>query len=475
MFDLRPFFILLMLFICSVAKADQLRELITPEVALETRFAMIRAAKKEILIQSFELGRDETALEMLALLQDASKRGVAVKIIADDMHNQLNSADMAALQQLHEDPSIRGNLEIKVFNPVSSFNPINQSYRDHSKRLIVDGVMIIGGRNASGRYFNKSTDPQENYRDFEVLTRGKGASDCAQDFKDFWDKNEMLKAPDLRGHSLEINPGPDCEMHQQRIFHSLLNEVTKAQRTLTAQLKSSSLRQKDLKPKEMDELFQGAKEVDVSCETNNPHKSMSELKENLMGRVDQYLFNNAKDSVTFVAPYLFPTRETMDILRKLKQRGVQIKIVTNSLATTDMPVAYGGYLSVQKELADLGAEVYEYAGPNILHSKLIVVDEGSSKPTVITGSFNLDRRSAVINREIGVIISGKDAKTVAQTTGETIQGYVDDSILTVKAGRVINQDKIEALMQSLPPDQSFSKSQRLETYKGLLWLFPNHI
>ena len=110
--------------------------------------------------------------------------------------------------------------------------------------------------------------------------------------------------------------------------------------------------------------------------------------------------------------------------------GVEIKILTNSLASNDNFEAFNGYQRVRKSLLKIGVQIYEFKPdaqirkkvmteqmhgkldtPPIftLHAKSMVIDD---KITVIA-TFNLDPRSANLNTEsITVIPSTEIAKRV---------------------------------------------------------------
>lgn len=461
----------------SLASADQLKELVSDEAALIGRYQLIKAAKKEILVQYFEVGRDETAMKGLALLQEAAKRGVKVKLIVDNMHNELKTQDMAALKQIQEDPSIAKNFEIKVFNPVSNLKLFNQTYRDHSKRMIVDGeAMIIGGRNGAGGYFGQNKKASDNFRDFEVMTRGKGAQACAKDFKDLWDKNPMMKVPDLRRHSLESNLAAECTQCEKAKRAAALKEIFKSQKEFDGFLASVHEQTKNKENYTLDRIFEGGKDVDVQCVSNDPAKTMKKVDFTLADQLFDYLNKNANDSITIVTPYLFPTDRALQMMRKLiKEKGIKVKIVTNSLASTDMTIVHSGYSKIKKQLAEMGAEVYEYAGPEVLHAKMLIMDENKDNATTMTGSFNFDQRSALINREIGVIITGKDQKSVAHRASTAVDSIIKNSVLSVSGGKMVNQDKLEQLMNQLPEEVAQKKREDVKKYEALVKLMPKQI
>jgi putative cardiolipin synthase len=117
------------------------------------------------------------------------------------------------------------------------------------------------------------------------------------------------------------------------------------------------------------------------------------------------------------SPYLVPTAAEFDEFVLLAERGVKIKVLTNSLQATDVPIVHAGYAKRRKPLLEAGVTLYELrrlspgttprkgAGPlgssgSSLHAKAFSVDNAR----VFIGSFNFDPRSSTLNTEMGFVI-----------------------------------------------------------------------
>ena len=102
-------------------------------------------------------------------------------------------------------------------------------------------------------------------------------------------------------------------------------------------------------------------------------------------------------------------------LADLEKRGVEVTVITNSLAANNQFTVHGGYAPSRKPLLEAGVRIHEVrpdaevAGTEFidssgaratLHTKAFIVDDKE----VFIGSFNFDPRSANINTELGVII-----------------------------------------------------------------------
>lgn len=107
---------------------------------------MIGAAKKSIVLATFDLRADESGTDLLAALDQAAKRGVEIKLLIDGIYQQLflnGSKDFQAL-------AARENVVVGVYNPVTPAGLFKLNYRMHDKYVIVDDEMyLLGGRNSN--------------------------------------------------------------------------------------------------------------------------------------------------------------------------------------------------------------------------------------------------------------------------------------------------------------------------------------
>lgn len=78
-----------------------------------------------------------------------------------------------------------------------------------------------------------------------------------------------------------------------------------------------------------------------------------------------------------VTPYLVPTRPLYRTLRRLTRKGIAVTLLTNSLASTDMPLAYAGYWQRQKRLLRSGLGLHELKpdAQRTLYAKVAIFDE----------------------------------------------------------------------------------------------------
>ena len=147
----------------------------------------------------------------------------------------------------------------------------------------------------------------------------------------------------------------------------------------------------------------------------------------------------AEKELLVVSPYFVPTKRGVESLTNLQNRGVDVTVITNSLAANNQFTVHGGYSPSRKPLLEAGVKIYEVrpdadvAGTEFidasgatatLHTKAFMVDEKD----VFIGSFNFDPRSANLNTELGVIIRDPE---LAAHYGERVDGLLKEQTFEV--------------------------------------------
>jgi putative cardiolipin synthase len=143
----------------------------------------------------------------------------------------------------------------------------------------------------------------------------------------------------------------------------------------------------------------------------------------------------AEASLDLVSPYFVPGESGTEALVALANRGVKVRILTNSLASADVKAVHAGYAKRRKDLLQAGITLYELkptaaleshehdqpwfgsASLAALHAKTLAVDRRRG----FVGSFNFDPRSALLNTEMGLVI---DSPTLAGRLAQTFDNVV---------------------------------------------------
>ena len=127
-----------------------------------------------------------------------------------------------------------------------------------------------------------------------------------------------------------------------------------------------------------------------------------------------------KELIIF-SPYFVPGKQGTKNLSALSKSGVRVRILTNSLASTDVSLVHAGYAKYRSTLLRNGVELYEMnrtlsrkqkkqkrgihgSSKASLHAKSLIMD----REQVFIGSLNLDPRSITENTEIGIMLQSEE-------------------------------------------------------------------
>ena len=124
-----------------------------------------------------------------------------------------------------------------------------------------------------------------------------------------------------------------------------------------------------------------------------------------------------------VSPYFIPSEKMLQRIQRMRDKGVEVSVLTNSLESSDQTAVYAFYSKSQKRLLEMGVhlyEIYPYAFEKdvlaqsynylhempraALHAKTIVIDDD----IFVIGSVNMDPRSRNLNTELVSIIRSKE-------------------------------------------------------------------
>lgn len=361
------------------AYADVVKIVDNAKEAYELRLQLIKKAQHEIQLSYFIFSDDESSIDLLAALRAKLHEGVRVRIMVDDLFNDIPKYIGTVL--------IDEGLEIRNFNKFSLFNlkrTINN--RMHDKLLIVDQeMMIIGSRNIENNYFGKA---KKNFFDRDLLILGDGPKTASEYYNNLWEADHTTNFKIAKLYVKDPNDGR---------YKYYWRSLRKAFGILTK--KMHEFRQREYSfdiEKYIDEAVE-VEGVDFAFET------ISSVKDSQKGTTKRLykLLKFAQNSIVIDTPYLVLTDRLERIFRKRIKEGVKIRILTNSLASTDGLLPQAAYLNHRLNIVSMGIELYEYSGEDSFHAKSIVID----KQIAIVGSFNLDPRSENLNTETVAVIN----------------------------------------------------------------------
>ena len=351
-----------------------------------------------------------------------------VRILVDDINLAGWDAQVASMDA-------HPNIEIRVFNPFANrdkryfdflidLNRIN--HRMHNKLMVMDNALaIVGGRNIGNHYFGVATDA--NFRDLDIAAAGPVVRDTSEVFDHFWagDWAVPITALVKRDYTKD--------------------DLDRFRKTLRQRIEEENY------PYPLDQDVDDLKsELAIIRDQfiwapgqivwDDPAAIKDGISEGVM---IQRLFRKAdtlQSEILMESAYFVTQDKAVDAVKKLTERGVRVRVLTNSLASNDVVAAHAGHAKRRKQLVESGMELYELrpdagaikqrviSGESkaSLHTKAVVFDRES----VFIGSFNLDPRSASINTEAGLHVESPEL-------AEQVAAYMDEGVKLQNSYRVL--------------------------------------
>lgn len=394
-----------------------------PHEAFAARALLARSAEKTLDIQYYIWHKDLTGTLLFEALHAAADRGVYVRFLLDD--NNTVGLD-PILSTLNNHP----NIEVRLFNPfvyrthrwlgyITDFSRANR--RMHNKSFTADNsATIIGGRNVGDEYFG-ATDGVL-FADLDVLAVGSVVNDVSTDFDLYWRSGSSYPVELLLDEQAPVE------------LDKLAADAADIEKSVAASSYMKAVRQSQL----FNNLLEGTMELEwskVRMVSDHPDKGLGLALEHqhLTHELTQ-IINEPSSEVVLVSPYFVPTAAGVDAFVSLAEKGVQLKVLTNSLDATDVLPVHAGYAKRRKDLLEAGIKLFETKSTSTstsparqntrfgssgssLHAKTFAVDRARA----FVGSFNFDPRSAKLNTELGFVI---ESPTMAARISDAFKSSV---------------------------------------------------
>jgi cardiolipin synthase C len=389
--------------------------------AFTLRVQMANRAQRTLDVQYFIFKDDDTGQLLMSAMLQAASRGVRVRILMDDTEARGQDDRVALL-------AANPNVEVRLYNPFYyrgsvallryaelALTASRLDYRMHNKLFVADNaIAITGGRNVGDEYFDAGDAPQ--FGDYDVFAMGPIVRNLSASFDAYW--NSSLSIPvgalfggEPTGAKLETMK-VQLREHKSNMHQSDEERAIRTGQPLAALLASDSA------------VVWAKAEVLA----DSPDKASVEGGDAVGALFRRRLLEAAaevKTELLIVSPYFVPGEKGENLLEKLRARGVRVRVLTNSLLSTDVPAVHAGYRHYRLPLLEAGVELYEVkplpgkpqprggllkspsSGQFSLHAKAFVFD----RKRIFIGSANFDRRSLHLNTEIGLMI---DSPQLAQ-------------------------------------------------------------
>lgn len=428
--------------------------------AFSARAGLAQRATRTLDVQYYAIFVDESGSLLLGEMIDAARRGVRVRLLLDDLHTSGKEFDLALLASIP-------NIEVRVFNPFATrgFGPARLlefmadgerlNRRMHNKAWIADNVgAIIGGRNLGNKYFS---GPSETlFADLDVLTFGPVTREISRSFDRYWNSEWALPVIAIENADREEMAVRLAEFDAR-----------------IAGIKQSSYGKalKDGDP--VADLLAGRRSL-VWAVAHAVVDPVSKFDADKSPEVESYVMTEVaeqlratKQTLLMVSPYFVPGESGTKLLMDMIDRGVKVRVLTNSLAATDVPVVHAGYAKYRPKLIRHGVQLFEFkptAVPDIggrsstrsvppgseasLHAKAFVIDQRA----VLIGSMNFDPRSAWYNSELGILVESP------QLAAQVIQAF-ERVTSSNRVWRMAFDENGLAWMPTGPQDEAVLRSE----------------
>lgn len=392
---------------------------------LRWRLALIDSAKSSIDMQYYLWYGDTAGSLLLVRALDAANRGVRVRLLIDDLNSLLQTAGKVKIRdEVFSMIDAHPNIELRLFNPwkerglvarageaIGDLKRLNQ--RMHNKVMIVDNrAAVLGGRNLGDEYFGLSTD--FNFHDLDVLGFGPVARQSSAVFDAYWNSAWVMPVSALNvPFKHEDAKAAAVTVRQWLASEKSLAEFSTTPRSWQAELATVTA-----------DLRYGTSTVksDMPVDGRIQHNMLDEMNA---------LAATAQKELLIINAYIIPGDRFIEQLQRMKAQGITVKILTNSLASHDVPAVNSHYKQWRRKLRENSTALHEMrhdgqiqsgivdtaptrAGFMGLHSKGMVVD----RRRVYIGSMNFDPRSANINSEMGVLV---DSPALAEDLARLIE------------------------------------------------------
>ena len=380
-----------------------------PHDAFVARMALAAVAERSLDLQYYIWHGDVSGTLLYEAALRAAERGVRVRLLLDD-NNTAGLDPLLAALDAHP------NIEVRLYNPfahrgaraldfIADFDRVNR--RMHNKAFIADNqAAIVGGRNVGDEYF--AAGEGKVFADLDVLAVGPVVREVSGSFDRYWNSasaypaGALLGAGSMDAATLEATFAEARARPEARGYLEALRDSALARGIAERSVRFDWVPARVL--------------VDDPAKTLGEAPDSVLLLSGLMRAIGR-----PRQSFDLVSPYFVPGKAGARALTDLARGGVRVRVLTNSLAATDVAPVHAGYAKRREALLEAGVRLYElkptadavrvdgarrqagHSGAS-LHAKTFAVDGEH----LFVGSFNFDPRSARLNTELGLLIDSRE-------------------------------------------------------------------
>ncbi|WP_438352234.1 cardiolipin synthase [Microbacterium sp. CJ88] len=314
--------------------------------SLDAMAEAIRGAERYVHVEFYILQSDASTDDFFRAMEEATARGVTVRVLLDHWANRGKPYYRKTLRRL----SAMG-ASWHLMLPVQ---PLRGRYqrpdlRNHRKLLVVDGrVAYLGSQNVTDSTYNLKKNIRRGLHWVDLMVRIEGpvvASVNAVFLSDWYSETDEILTEEI--DLFEVTPGPgdlDCQIVPSGPGFEFQNNL---------------------------KLFAG-------------------------------LLYAAEREIIIVSPYFVPDEALLLAITTACQRGIHVELFVSEEG--DQAMVYHAQRSYYEALLRAGVQIWMYRKPYILHSKSMTIDD----EVAIIGSSNMDMRSFGLNLEISMLVRGEE-------------------------------------------------------------------
>jgi cardiolipin synthase len=332
-------------------------------------FSAMERARDHVNIEFYMIEQGETGARFADLLLAKRAQGVAINVIYDAVGSLDTPREY--FQRLRD-----AGVKVLEYNPV---NPLKAragwrvNNRNHTKLVIVDGtVAFTGGINISDVYSSGSSPGSSDGASGAAsagsggFSSGRSARPAGKGEVGWRDANVRVEGPIVA--------------QLQRLFLDTW-----------AEHKGEPLAERKWFPP-----LKAQGEHPVRVVASSPGDAAPAIYVALVSAIA-----HAEKTIHITMAYFVPDPQTVDALKSAAARGVDVVLVLPS--HTDFWAVFHAGRSYYADLLEAGVKIYERQSA-LLHSKTIVIDGVWST----VGSSNMDWRSFLHNKELNLVVLGRD-------------------------------------------------------------------
>lgn len=405
--------------------------------SLEERLQMIERAEKTIDVEYFIYRTDKSAKLFTQALVKKARQGVKVRMLLDYFMVKSDLSPFYAHELEKE------GIEVKYFNTTSTLNLFSGQYRNHRKVLVIDSnEAITGGRNIGDEYFD--LHKEYNFLDREIHLKGDLVNSIVTTFNEtFMAQKSVRVARDQMPESDDAKyRRGDADNDTHSFEYDLKNwkkKVAAAESFLRDSLDNkleNAIREKG--EIELKKEYRGTCDQ-LSFLSEYPSIGTKNRKENRI--VKHFVFDKikkAEKSVMIDSPYFIVNDELAESMNAAFAKNVDVKLLTNSLNSTDAIYVYAAFDSIANKWLKKGLNSNIFKGVRPASYEVLESEAGEARfgvhaktfvfdnKDVIIGTYNVDPRSANYNSEM--IISCENNTELAAEVQKDIDTRLAGSI-----------------------------------------------